>query len=204
MGKTHSDNFIDDNVATELFKAIEAMSQSFVRLRGRKCLCLGGSVTCAGLVEQDNIPDWLSGLMRSVGKFFPAEMGSLPSPNHALINVYEPGEGIMAHEDGPAYSPYAAILSLGSSTVFDFVPKTECDSRRARVYLPVGSLLLFTGEAYKDMLHEVQVARHDYIREGVCLNGERIEGCGFSSYSNGILTRGKRISITMRHVEVSR
>ena len=35
--------------------------------------------------------------------------------NHALVNVYERTDGIMAHEDGPLYRDCAAILSLGAS-----------------------------------------------------------------------------------------
>lgn len=41
-------------------------------------------------------------------------------PNHVLINEYHPDQGIMPHCDGPLYDPLVAILSLGSSVVFDF------------------------------------------------------------------------------------
>ena len=123
----------------------------------------------------------------------------LPAPNHALINVYEPGEGIMAHEDGPAYTPFAVILSLGASTVIDFVPKAQDEMRSAKVYLPVGSLLFFTDEAYTEMLHGIRFDRSDHISNHV-LNAHGIKRCGLSKLSNDLLIRGKRVSITMRHV----
>lgn len=31
-------------------------------------------------------------------------------PNHVLVNAYQPGQGIMPHEDGPLYHPAVAIL----------------------------------------------------------------------------------------------
>jgi alkylated DNA repair protein alkB family protein 6 len=44
-------------------------------------------------------------------------------PNHVLINEYEPGQGIMPHEDGAAYWPVVATISLGSAIVFDIYEK---------------------------------------------------------------------------------
>jgi alkylated DNA repair protein alkB family protein 6 len=42
------------------------------------------------------------------------------APNHALINEYHAGQGIMAHTDGPRYYPQVCVLSLGSPTMFQF------------------------------------------------------------------------------------
>ena len=44
-------------------------------------------------------------------------------PNHVLLNEYQPGEGIMAHKDGPLYLNWVVIISLGSNSGFDFVSK---------------------------------------------------------------------------------
>lgn len=46
-------------------------------------------------------------------------------PNHVLVNEYHPGEGIMAHEDGPAYHPMVATVSLGAPIVLDVFEKSE-------------------------------------------------------------------------------
>jgi alkylated DNA repair protein alkB homolog 6 len=42
-----------------------------------------------------------------------------------LINEYKPGEGIMPHEDGAAYAPVVATVSLGGTLVLDLWTKTE-------------------------------------------------------------------------------
>lgn len=39
--------------------------------------------------------------------------------NHCLVNEYLPGQGISPHEDGKAYYPAVATLSLGSHGVLD-------------------------------------------------------------------------------------
>jgi len=44
-------------------------------------------------------------------------------PNHVLINEYDPGQGILAHTDGPAYLSRTATLSLGSDVLIDFTKK---------------------------------------------------------------------------------
>jgi len=46
-------------------------------------------------------------------------------PNHVLINEYGPGEGIMPHEDGTAYHPVVATVSLGAPIVLDIYEKGE-------------------------------------------------------------------------------
>lgn len=165
------------------------------------CLPLGGSVSSKGLVEERNLPEWLNEIMDAVHKNFLLPRG-FPRPNHALINVYEPGDGIMPHEDGPAYSPYATVLSLGSSTVFDFVSKASKEKKSTQVYLPVGSLLFFTDYAYSEMLHEIRFEKSDIVSSEYVLNADEIGGLGKSFFSQGRLLRGKRISITMRHVPI--
>ncbi|KAI9672830.1 MAG: hypothetical protein M1831_000266 [Alyxoria varia] len=48
-------------------------------------------------------------------------------PNHILINHYRPGEGIHPHEDGPAYAPVTATVSLGSHAVLDVYEKSDAE-----------------------------------------------------------------------------
>lgn len=52
------------------------------------------------------------------------------APNHVLVNVYEPGQGIMPHEDGAAYWPVVATVSLGSAIVLELYGKNEDGSRQ--------------------------------------------------------------------------
>ncbi|ORY27786.1 hypothetical protein BCR39DRAFT_220208 [Naematelia encephala] len=44
---------------------------------------------------------------------------SVLAVNQVLVNEYQPGQGISPHEDGPAFQPLVATLSLGSHTVLD-------------------------------------------------------------------------------------
>ncbi|KAI7210498.1 hypothetical protein KC333_g8202 [Hortaea werneckii] len=48
--------------------------------------------------------------------------------NHCLINEYLPGQGIMPHEDGAAYHPVVATVSLNGSLVLEITPKTSSSS----------------------------------------------------------------------------
>ncbi len=41
------------------------------------------------------------------------------APNHCLVNEYLPGQGILPHEDGAAYFPCVATVSLGSHALLD-------------------------------------------------------------------------------------
>lgn len=45
------------------------------------------------------------------------------TPNHCLINFYEPGQGIMSHTDGPMYQSRVATISLGSFAIMNFTPR---------------------------------------------------------------------------------
>ncbi|CBQ71084.1 conserved hypothetical protein [Sporisorium reilianum SRZ2] len=60
-------------------------------------------------------PDLIARL-RNTGAFEHSKHGE---PNHCLVNEYLAGQGIMPHEDGPAYFPAVATISLGSHTLLD-------------------------------------------------------------------------------------
>ncbi|KAL0565701.1 hypothetical protein V5O48_016320 [Marasmius crinis-equi] len=61
-------------------------------------------------------PDIITRL-KNTGAFKDAPHGS---PNHIILNEYLPGQGIMPHEDGPAYHPAVATISLGSHAIFHY------------------------------------------------------------------------------------
>ncbi|CAM6117574.1 unnamed protein product [Calypogeia fissa] len=87
-------------------------------LKNRRLQNWGGVVHEKGLIAQ-SLPPWLTTLTQRIS----SETGLFPSPiNHVLVNEYEPGQGIMPHQDGPLYFPVVAIVSLGSPTVMRFVP----------------------------------------------------------------------------------
>ncbi|KAL0460544.1 UNVERIFIED_CONTAM: Alpha-ketoglutarate-dependent dioxygenase alkB6 [Sesamum latifolium] len=87
-------------------------------LKNRRLQNWGGVVHEKGLLAQD-LPPWLKLVTNRIYE----ESSLFPSAiNHVLINEYLPDQGIMPHQDGPAYVPVVAILSLGSPVVMDFVP----------------------------------------------------------------------------------
>ena len=65
---------------------------------------------------------WLVPLLQRLARDTEA-FGPGKEPNHVLLNAYMPGQGIMAHQDGPLYHPGACIVSLSSPTVMHFTRK---------------------------------------------------------------------------------
>lgn len=120
--------------------------------------------------------------MREYGIFEQTPHGM---PNHVLINEYRPGEGIMPHEDGGAYAPVVATISLGGALCLDVVHKPiECGQDDATVEVATGevaagegakqkytiparilqepcSLLVTTGAAYRDYMHGIASIKVD-------------------------------------------
>jgi alkylated DNA repair protein alkB family protein 6 len=93
------------------------------------------------------------------------------------VNAYEPGEGILPHQDGPLYYPAVAIVSLGAGAVMKFTPHSSLREssgdaaapppQGARVWLPRRSLLLFAEEAYTAYLHGIPAdGEQDDVRSG--------------------------------------
>ncbi|RAL09984.1 uncharacterized protein BO97DRAFT_407294 [Aspergillus homomorphus CBS 101889] len=128
------------------------------------------------------------------------------APNHVLVNEYCPGQGIMPHEDGPAYYPLVATVSLGAPIVLDLYDKptsdtTDAQSRRPshRILQEPRSLLITTDKIYTDFLHGIaetdrdedlgasSICNWDLLREP-----KRYE-CGWSH-------RETRVSLTYRDV----
>ncbi|CAM8910280.1 unnamed protein product [Rhodiola kirilowii] len=162
-------------------------------LKNRRLQNWGGVVHEKGLLSQ-NLPPWLSNLTRRISE----RTGLFPSAiNHVLINEYLPDQGIMPHQDGPAYFPVVAILSLGSPAVMDFTPHSkltlsdtskdpnqDCCSEASEmeackwvdnhhpfsVLLMPHSLLIFKDEAYSDYLHGIKDSRVQQIPGAVNLH----------------------------------
>ncbi|KAL8262919.1 hypothetical protein R6Q59_024268 [Mikania micrantha] len=143
-------------------------------LKNRRLQNWGGVVHEKGLLPQD-LPPWLTKITEKISD----ETSLFPSAiNHVLINEYLPNQGIMPHQDGPAYFPVVAILSLGSPVVMDFRPHfsllgstsniedknsiEEADHGNLPNYPPFsialmpGSLLIFKDTAYSDYLHGIK------------------------------------------------
>jgi alkylated DNA repair protein alkB family protein 6 len=129
--------------------------------------------------------------------------------NHCLINEYLPGQGIMPHEDGGAYFPVVATVSLGGTIVLDIVFKTgvegdEAKVKRWRVLQEPRSLLLTTGAAYTDTLHGIaEVEQDEGLEAQSVANWSLLSGGAREAVeaNGGVSERTTRISLTYRDVK---
>lgn len=167
-----------------------APTSKWKSLKNRRLQNWGGVVHEKGLLPQA-LPTWLSTITQKICDW----TGLFPSPiNHVLINEYLPGQGIMPHQDGPAYFPVVAIISLGSPAVMTFTPHprllslqhkgnnekypTKSDGSEedvrdqdnhlsySAVLLP-RSLLIFKDSAYEDYLHGIEDCTVHHFDEAI-------------------------------------
>lgn len=108
----------------------------------------------------------------------------------------------MPHEDGAAYYPLVATVSLGAEIVLDLYEKGRYeDGRRPqhRILQERRSLLVTTGKLYTDFLHGIaDVMRDEGLSpESVC-NWDLLREK--DRFDGGWLDRQTRISLTYRDV----
>jgi alkylated DNA repair protein alkB homolog 6 len=115
-----------------------APKPAWTQLSHRSLQAYPSRLTATNTLLAAPLPDWLVNpiipRMKEAGiwKGAPHE-----GPNHVLVNVYEPGQGIMPHQDGGAYWPVVGTVSLGAPIVLEVFAKSE-DEGKGR---PVGRIL---------------------------------------------------------------
>jgi alkylated DNA repair protein alkB family protein 6 len=194
-------SIISDEDATALVAAIDAEDQ-WIDLKRRRLQRRGGEVTPSGLQKAEALPPYLAALSAAL-----VQLGIFPphlAPNHVLINEYLGGQGILAHTDGPAYHPCVTTISLGCDALMHFTAPRGGSSGGDGKYLQQlvlrkNSLVVFTDDAYKNVLHSIADAYEEVVgAAGPCVNLES------SHASDGeVLERTRRISITIRHVPLA-
>ena len=120
------------------------------------------------------------------------------------MNEYKPGQGILPHEDGGAYWPVVATVSLGSAIVLDIYSKKQGRSEERddapswRIIQEPRSLLISTDAFYRDYLHGIAEVNFDkdLTKASVC-NWDLL---GKREFVEGINVRGTRLSLTYRDV----
>ncbi|MCJ1244179.1 hypothetical protein MMC30_001377 [Trapelia coarctata] len=127
------------------------------------------------------------------------------APNHVLVNEYAPGQGIFPHEDGSAYHPVVATVSLGSHIVLDIYAKKPDESgereekHRWRILQEPRSLLITTGALYRDHLHGIAETDVDEdLNEKGVVNWDLVGGR--EDFEDGTKKRETRVSLTFRDV----
>ncbi|KAH7082410.1 hypothetical protein FB567DRAFT_106158 [Paraphoma chrysanthemicola] len=142
-------------------------------------------------------------------------------PNHVLINEYRPGEGIMPHEDGSAYAPVVATVSLGGSLCLDITTKPSTSENMneghsvdedreqsletynvpTRIFQEPRSLLITTGEAYRNLMHGIaSIEVDENLNAETVANWSLLGDQSVVEQSGGTSTRETRVSLTYRDV----
>ncbi|KAJ6138279.1 hypothetical protein N7471_004765 [Penicillium samsonianum] len=144
------------------------------------------------------------------------------APNHVLVNEYQPGQGILPHEDGAAYYPLVATVSLGAPIVLDLYHKhTQGDREESGTPAKAGrnvagipdtnrrpqyrilqerrSLLITRGKMYTDLLHGItETTRDEDLGPHSICNWELLRER--EPYQSGWYERKTRTSLTYRDV----
>ena len=190
--------------------------QRWTQLSKRRLQAHPSTLTKQDVLISASLPTWLTtapapilARFEDLGVFADTKHGA---PNHVLINEYRPGEGIMPHEDGAAYYPIVATVSLSSTLCLDIYEKRGDDGALSpgddtrhtpkwRVLQEPRSLLVTCGSAYTDTLHgisEIEIDR-DLSSETIA-NWNLLGDSSAFAKEEGMNLRETRISLTYRDV----
>lgn len=198
-------NFIADWEEKYLLSQIQrAPKTKWTQLLNRRVINYGGIPHFKGMIATE-MPIWLQSFIDKVNSL-EAVFEEGKKANHVLLNEYWPGQGIMAHTDGPLFHPVISTISLGSYTILEF-HKIDSDLREDpsdslatnsafKLLLEPCSLLILRQELYNKYLHGISEIEEDEIGSDIC----NLSQCANKYQSGRTLKRGTRISLTIRHV----
>ncbi|KAI0227891.1 Fe2OG dioxygenase domain-containing protein [Lamellibrachia satsuma] len=212
-------DFITEAEEVYLLHRIESSPKpKWTQLSNRRLQNWGGLPHPKGMLSE-KLPEWLEQICGRV-----SDLGAFGDKraNHVLVNEYQPGQGIMPHEDGPLYYPTVSNLTIGSHSVLKFYhpvadeKSSPCiiqavgnhaeplqqtpldssfDSRHfASMLLERRSLFLMQDDMYTKYLHGIDELASDTIDE----KSVNIDRC--QSNVGDTLERSVRVSLTIRHV----
>ncbi|KAJ7607488.1 hypothetical protein FB45DRAFT_395032 [Roridomyces roridus] len=167
-------------------KIQDSPPQRWKQLSNRRLQLWGGELTSKNVLVAQPLPSFVDtypdiiGRLEETGVFAKSTHGK---PNHIIMNEYLPGQGIMPHQDGPAYFPVVSTLSLGSHTMFHYYryspdedeagPDAKTGTGRSIDPSPVLSLLLEPRSLviseralYTEHLHAIREVKEDLIAPG--------------------------------------
>ncbi|KAJ5106551.1 Oxoglutarate/iron-dependent dioxygenase [Penicillium angulare] len=205
-----SDFISEDEEALLMQKVQSVPLPRWTHLSHRRLQTWPSALTKSNTLLSSPLPSWLTNPIihrfKELGVFANAPH---TTPNHVLVNEYQPGQGIMPHEDGAAYYPLVATVSLGAPIVLDIYEKDSHqldagadDSHgkpRFRILQERRSLLVMRGKLYTDFLHGIAESTRDEDLgpHSICnwdLLGEK------APYEGGWVVRETRTSLTYRDV----
>ncbi|KAF2680410.1 hypothetical protein K458DRAFT_311869 [Lentithecium fluviatile CBS 122367] len=213
-------NFITMEEEASILGKIPA--QRWVTLSHRRLQAHPSTLLKGHTLLASPLPDWLNKPVverfKLLGIF---EDTPHEGPNHVLINEYRRGEGIMPHEDGPAYAPVVATVSLGAPICLEITRKSAAADEEMQVHSDEAvstntrsqyiaptrilqeplSLLITTGPAYKDLLHGISpVEIDDNLNAETVANWNLLADSSLFEEAGGRSERATRISLTYRDV----
>ena len=195
----------EDEEAYLLEQVYKSPIPKWTQLSGRRLQNWGGLPRPKGMLAE-KMPDWLQ---KNCDRISSLNAFSGKAANHVLVNEYKPGEGIMPHVDGPMYHPTVTTISLGSHTLLDFYkplsssqeseePQTEESRYQFSLLVRPRSLLVLQDHMYQSLLHGIQPRCQDTLTDAV-RNLPLADAAG-GAVVGDTLTRGTRVSLTIRHV----
>ena len=200
-------NFITVAERDALLSSLD--STAWINLPNRKLQNHGGVPHPSGMIAE-RLPPYLQSFASRVAPAFKDceqdceqdyEQDCSP-PDQILVNSYERGGGISPHNDGPLYSPTAAVVSVLSAAVLSFHGGEDGETVVARVWLEPDSLLVFSGEAYSKYKHSIDPVLEDLYDPSLYLNSHAVASPPLPLSS---VPRSRRVSLTFRRAkEVSR
>lgn len=201
-------NFISEGEESYITREISRLPEKkWTVLSRRRLLSLPSQLTgkAGDTLIDSSMPEFLTkSILDKFSELQVFQQSDHGAPNHCLVNEYEPGQGIMPHVDGPTYAPITATVSLTSHTILNIYEKNEQGERAAsprwRILQEPRSLLITTGDMYKNTLHGIdEVEKDDNLGPESVVNwsmlGDR------TAFAQGSAERaGTRISLTYRDV----
>lgn len=209
--------YISEAEEAELLRRVDsAPLPKWTTLSNRRLQNWGGLPHPKGMIAEP-LPEWLApycNRISEIGVFGGSESGKKRA-NHVLVNEYMSGQGILPHEDGPLYQPTVTTISLGSHALLDFYNKQSEDGdfgnnesspqQRyvASVLVQPRSLLVVQDQAYTHCLHGIKEVMQDELTDAVSnlgqMNGQDSSN-GNVLRAGDMMERGRRVSLTIRHV----
>ncbi|KAL4941470.1 hypothetical protein BDV06DRAFT_179897 [Aspergillus oleicola] len=123
--------YIPDFVSEEeeewlLRKITTAPQPTWKTLSHRRLQTYPSPLTNSNTLLDSPLPSWLvNPILPRFMELSLFENSPHKQPNHVLVNEYQRGQGIMPHEDGAAYYPLVATVSLGGVVVLDLYDKLQ-------------------------------------------------------------------------------
>ncbi|XP_055311237.1 alpha-ketoglutarate-dependent dioxygenase alkB homolog 6 isoform X2 [Sitodiplosis mosellana] len=118
-------SFLSEQEEESILRQIENTPKpKWTQLSNRRLINYGGVPHKNGMIAEE-LPNWLKDKVAAVNNI---GIFNQVKANHVLVNEYLPGQGIMAHSDGPLFHPVICTISCGSHTILRF---HETDSHDA-------------------------------------------------------------------------